>query len=251
MLKREFGVVIFVSCLILSSCAVKESAPPQTGVEGKDFGYYFRQGIDLLNHSDYAGAAEQFGKAIALNPKSARSYNLRGVAFFQLKNYRDAEEHFQKAVTLDPSYVEANNNLGSLYFSKRQYEKAQEMFLKTLSLSPDSVSALYSLGTLLLVQGKSEEGMSYLSRGIALDPEFLESHKAVVLQVSSSGPETPVIYFTYAKAFAARGDIDRTVEFLKKAETAGFRDWERIMTEKEFEAVRENPKIKEFIRSGV
>ncbi len=245
---RKFGVAAFGFCLILFSCAVKESAPPRAEAEAKEFGYYFRQGVDLLNRGDYSAAAEEFGMAIALDPKSVRAHNLRGIAFFQLKNYKDAEESFQKAVALDPSYVEAENNLGSLYFARRQYDKAKEMFLKTLSLSPDSVSALYSLGTLLMIQGKNKEGISYLSRGIALDPEFLESHKAMVLKVSSSGPESPEIYFAYARAYAVRGDVNKTVEFLKKAEAAGFYEWKRIMTEKEFDAIREDPRIQEFIR---
>lgn len=235
-------------CLLLSSCALKKSPPPEPGLEGKDFDFYLRQGISSLSRSDYESALEQFNKAIALNPNSARAHNLRGVAFFQLKNFKDAEEQFQNAVALDASYAEAYNNLGSIFFAKRQFDKAIDMFKKALSLSPDSVSALYSLGTLLLLQGKSEEGMSYLARGIELDPEFLETHKTLVLDVPSSGSEFSEIYFTYAKIYAARGNVDKTVEFLKKAQKAGFSNWQRIMEEKEFEAVREDPKVKEFIR---
>ena len=245
---KKIVIVLLGWCLILSSCALKEPLPAKPEAEAKNYSFYFRQGVTFLNRGDYADAIGEFSKAIALNPNSARAYNLRGVAFFQLKNYKDAEEHFQKAISLDGSYVEAHNNLGSLYFAKRQFDKAKDMFLKTLSLSPDSISALYSLGTLLLLQGKDEEGMSYLSRGIELDPEFLETHKALVLGLSTPGSEMAAVYFAYAKVYAARGNISKTVEFLKKAQKAGFIDWKRIMEEKEFEAVRGDPKLKEFIR---
>jgi tetratricopeptide (TPR) repeat protein len=247
MVNKKVGIVLLGFCLVFSSCALKKPPAAKPELEGRDFNFYLRQGITFLNRGDYAGAVEEFSKAIALNPQSARSYNLRGVAFFQLKNYKDAEEQFQKAVALDSSYAEAYNNLGSLYFAKRQFEKAKEMFLKTLSLSPNSVSSLYSLGTLLLFQGQVEQGMSYLSRGVELDPGFLETHKALVIDMPSSSSTMSEIYFTYAKIYAARGNIDKTVEFLEKAQNAGFHDWKRITEEKEFDAVRKDPKIKGFI----
>lgn len=245
---KKIGTVLLGFCLILASCSLKEAPAVKPKVEGKDFSFYLRQGIALLNRADYQGALEEFSQAIALNPNSARAYNLRGVAFFQLKNYKDAEEQFQKAVVLDGSYVEAYNNLGSLHFAKRQFDQAKEMFLKTLSLSPDYVPALYSLGTLLLLQGKDAEGMSYLSRGIELDPEFLDTHKVLVLDFPKPGSEMAEVYFVYAKVYAARGNVDKTVEFLKKAQKAGFINWGKIREEKEFEAIREDPRIKEFIR---
>jgi tetratricopeptide (TPR) repeat protein len=245
---RKIVIALLGWCLVLSSCAVKEPLPAKSEAEAKNYSFYFRQGVAFLNRGDYADAVGEFGKAIVLNPNSARAYNLQGVAFFQLKNYKDAEKQFQKAVALDGSYIEAGNNLGSLYFAKRQFDQAKEMFLKTLSLSPDSVSALYSLGTLLLLQGKGAEGMSYLSHGIELDPDFLDTHKALVLGLPTPGSEMAEVYFTYAKVYAARGNVDKTVEFLKKAQRAGFINWGKIREEKEFDPVRDDPKIKEFIR---
>jgi tetratricopeptide (TPR) repeat protein len=245
---KKIVIALLGWCLVLSSCALKEPLPAKTEAGAKNFSFYFREGVAFLNRGDYADAIGEFNKAIALNPNSARAYNLRGVAFFQLKNYKDAEEQFQKAVALDGSYIEACNNLGSLYFAKRQFDKAKDMFLKTLSLAPDSVSALYSLGTLLLLQRKDAEGMSYLYRGIELDPEFLETHKTLVLGLPSPGSEMAEVYFAYAKVYAARGNVGKTVEFLKKAQRAGFINWGKIREEKEFDLVRDDPKIKDFIR---
>jgi Tfp pilus assembly protein PilF len=248
MLNKTALAVAVGICLVLSACALKKSPPPAAGLGGEDFNLYFRQGVSFLNQGDYESAAEKFNKAIALNPNSARAHNLRGVAFFQLKNFRNAEEEFRSAVALDASYAEAYNNLGSVFFARQRFDRAIEMFRKALSLSPESVSALYSLGTLLLFQGKETEGMSYLSRGIERDPEFLEKHKALVVDLPTSETDMSEINFTFAEVYAERGNVEKTVEYLEKARKSGFRDWQRILEEKQFETVRDNPKIKEFIR---
>jgi Tfp pilus assembly protein PilF len=248
MLNKTALTVCLEICLLLSFCALKKSPSPPPGQEGQDFNFYFRQGISSMYQGDYETALERFDEALALNPNSARAHNLRGVAFFRLRDFKNAEEEFRKATALDASYAEAYNNLGSVLFARQQFDKAADMFKKALSLSPDSVSALYSLGTLLLLQGKSEEGMSYLSRGIERDPEFLERHPAVVVNLPSSGADMPEVYFAYAEVYAARGDAGKTAEYLEKARRAGFRDWERISEEKQFDTVRDDPRIKEFIR---
>jgi hypothetical protein len=38
-----------------------------------------------------------------------------------------------------------------------------------------------------------------------------------------------------------------TVDYLTKAREAGFTDWQRIMQAKEFEKVRDDPRIKKFL----
>jgi tetratricopeptide (TPR) repeat protein len=159
-----------------------------------------------------------------------------------------AEEQFRQALALDASYAEAINNLGSAYFASRQLEKAREMFEKALALSPDSISAHYSLGTLLFLLGEAEEGTRHLARGVELDPTFLETHPPLIVDVPSAEADMGEIYFTYAKIYAQKGHIEKTLEYLTKAKRAGFHNWHRIMTEKEFEAVREDSRIQGFLR---
>lgn len=135
-----------------------------------------------------------------------------------------------------------------MYFLRQQTEKAEEMFKKALSLGPDSIPANYSLGTLLLLQGRQEEGIRYLTRGIELDPDYLETHKTLTADVRTSGSDQSVLYFAYAKIYAARGEVEKTLDFLQKAKATGFRDWGRVASEKEFGKVREDPRIKDFLR---
>jgi tetratricopeptide (TPR) repeat protein len=55
----------------------------------------------LLGYDDFA--VHEFNKAIALNPRSGRSYMGRGYAYLEECNFKAAPPDFQKAVSLDPS----------------------------------------------------------------------------------------------------------------------------------------------------
>jgi tetratricopeptide (TPR) repeat protein len=105
------------------------------------------------------------------------------------------------------------------------------------------------LGILLSNLGRTDEGTRYLSRGIALDPDYLEKHKKLVTTFSSLSFDMKETYFTYAKAYASAGNVDKTVEYLDKTREAGFVDWPRILREKEFEKVRDDPRVKNFLKS--
>jgi len=242
-------VSFLVSFLVLTSCATIKTRPQaETKFKGQDFDFYFEQGTSSLRQGNYGMAIEQFDKAIFLNPNSDKAHNLQGIAYIHLKNYSAAEREFQKAVHLNLLYLEAYNNLGGVYFLRKQFEKAEEMFKKALSFGPDSISANYSLGTLLLLlQGRIEEGTRYLTRGIELDPDYLETHKTLTADVRTSSSDQSELYFTYAKIYAARGDIEKTLEFFQKARATGFRDWERVALGEDFEKVREDPRIKDFL----
>ncbi len=244
-------ILLLVTALFLSfsGCAThRESvtSPPESLEE--DYNFYLNQGSLLIRKADYPGAIDQINKAIAIKPDASQAYNLLGIAYFFEKRYNLAITKFEKALDLDSSYAQAYGNLGNAYLMRQQFGAAKEMFDKALSISPDLVSANYSLGALLLNQGKIEEGMRYISKGIELDPNFLERHKALVAEFSSPEFNSPEAYFVFARAYAAIGDIEKTAEYLRKAEKAGFKDWYRIEEEKEFEKIKQDPRIKQYIK---
>jgi tetratricopeptide (TPR) repeat protein len=244
-------ILLLITALFLtfSGCAThkKSVTSPPESLE-KDYNVYLNQGSLLIRKADYSKAIDQINKAIALKPDASQAYNLLGIAYFFEKRYNLAIAKFEKALDLDSSYAQAYGNLGNAYLMRQQFEGAKEMFDKALSISPNLVSANYSLGALLLNQGKIEEGMRYISKGIELDPNFLERHKALVAEFASPEFNSPEAYFVFARAYAAIGDIEKTVEYLKKAGKAGFKDWYRIEEEKEFEKIRQDQRIKQYIK---
>lgn len=242
-------VLVLVFSLSLFSCALRRQ-PEARGplVAGKDFNFYLNQGANFLRVADYDRAVESLTQAIALNPKSYRAYNLRGIAYFYQRNFQQSEDQFKQALSINPSYAEAYTNLGSLYFASRRIREARAMLEKAINLSPSSVAAHYTLRSLLLLTGDGETGAGYLRKAVELDPAYLDSHPPFEADIPETEKALGEMYFTFAKIYAEQGQEEKTLEYLEKARQAGFKDWERVKKEKEFEAVRQDPRVQAIIR---
>lgn len=244
---RGYSVGI-VLVLGLAGCALHQAGTPRPAKPGPEvFAVHLQQGLALLAQKEYGKAAAELKAAESLNPGSVKVHNYLGLCHFQQKDYDPALMEFQKAAELDPSFATAYNNIGGIYSMKLQFDRAEEMYKKALSLSPEMISANYSLGMLLSNLGRRDEGAIYLSRGIALDPDYLEKHQEYLSTFRSVSFDMKEAYFAFAKAYALTGDVDKTASYLEKARAAGFLDWRRILEDKEFEKVRDDPKIKKFL----
>jgi Tfp pilus assembly protein PilF len=247
MRRRRYAIGI-VLALGLAGCAARQAALPREEKPGSEvFDLHLQQGLALLARKDYGKAAAELKAAESLDPGSVKVHNYLGLCLFQQKDYDPALAEFQRAAELDPSFSTAYNNMGGVYSMRLQFDKAEGMYKKALSLSPDMIAANYSLGMLLSNLGRREEGTAYLSRGISLDPDYLETHQGSLSTFISASFDMKEAYFSFAKAYALTGDVDRTVSYLEKARAAGFVHWRRILEEKEFEKVRDDPKIKKFL----
>lgn len=246
-MKTKIWFLSMALLLCFSACATQKETSLAPSASA-DFKTYLWQGSTFLKQGEIGKAIIQLDRAIALNPNSPQAHNLLGIAYFKQENYKLAEEQLKKAIELDESYAQAYNNLGSVYFMSREFDQAEKMFKNALSLDSSLVSTYYSLGTLLINQSQFEEGLKYLSKGIELDPEFLEKNKAFTKDFSSYSFSTAEVNFTYAKLYAMTGNVDKAIFYLKLAKKAGFVEWNRVDTEKEFEKIKDDPRIREVYK---
>jgi Flp pilus assembly protein TadD len=58
------------------------------------------RGVEKFNAGNYAGAIDDFNKALMLNPENAEYYNLRGHALFSKGESKSAKTDFMKSKKL-------------------------------------------------------------------------------------------------------------------------------------------------------
>lgn len=87
-----------------------------------------------------AEAAEEYTKAIELDPENAVYYSNRAAAFTMQEDYTSAIEDGLAAVSLNPRYAKAYGRLGAAYLGVGNIDKATESYQKALELEPDNLS---------------------------------------------------------------------------------------------------------------
>jgi DNA-binding winged helix-turn-helix (wHTH) protein/TolB-like protein/Tfp pilus assembly protein PilF len=96
---------------------------------------------------DWAGAGDEFRKALALNPNIAWIHQAYGWYMMSMGRFDEAKTEMEKARELDPSSLTINIGRGRLFYFSRQYDEAIRHFEDIVAAEPndDSVhNSLYS-----------------------------------------------------------------------------------------------------------
>ncbi|MBI5218370.1 MAG: tetratricopeptide repeat protein [Bacteroidia bacterium] len=106
----------------------------------------FTNGKSKLKAGDYKGAAEDFTKAIQLNPKDMNYYLQRGMAYGLLEDYESAIKDYTTVITAEPKHIFAYISRGGAYNKTKKYEKALTDFNKAIEIDPENTEAYNNRG---------------------------------------------------------------------------------------------------------
>jgi tetratricopeptide (TPR) repeat protein len=140
-------------------------------------------------------------KAIALDPKFAKSYVKRAAAHFMIKQYAEAVADCNTAIGLDPILSEAYEARGDARRELEQYPEAIADHTKAIELNPENYRAYSGRSNTRFHMGQYAEALADCTRAIELKPQISESYRA-----------RGAVYFGSGQYAKAMPDYDKAIE---------------------------------------
>jgi Flp pilus assembly protein TadD len=167
--------------------------------------FYHVRGICHHSKGDYDKAISDFNEAIRLDPKSARYYNSRALAWLEQEEYDRAIDDAQRAIRINPNLASAYTNRGRAYQARGDIGLAIEDFKKCVQLDPN-----YPLGFM------------HYAWILATSPEARQRDADLALKYAEracklTNWEDGTCLGTLAAAYAEAGNFDEAVKWETKA----------------------------------
>ena len=212
----------------------------------------------MYGDNDLAGGAQQFQRALALDPANLDVLLNSAVLLGSLGRLDEALAVDEAIVRRDPVNVRALFNLGIYQREDGRLDAAIASFRTVLSLSPGNGGAHYGLGIALLQKGdapgalaeiEQETDESWKMYGLPMAYHALgrkansdAALAAVIAKYEKDGPEN------IAYVYAFRGEADKAFEWLDKAVKYGDPGLGEIVTESLFDKIHNDPRWLPFLR---
>jgi len=133
-------------------------------------------GESKLSANDFAGALEEFKKALAINPQLPSLNGYYGTALADTGDTPGAEAAFRKELASDPNDYVANFQLGKLLQGDANYAESRDRFERALAARPHDRGSRYQLALLDLEAGQAEQARAALESLIGENPQDVDAH---------------------------------------------------------------------------
>jgi Flp pilus assembly protein TadD len=121
-------------------------------------------------------AVEEFRKALALAPDSARERVNYGLALLRAGKVDEGMAELARAQKQDPSIPHTWFNLGIAFKKASEWEKAISQFERMVALVPDDAVSRYNLGYLYKLTDRPGEALREFEEATRLDPNMAGPH---------------------------------------------------------------------------
>lgn len=223
----------------------------------------------LRAEKSYADAIDYYRAAIKKSA-TAGLWNKIGITELQFGRHKDAIKSFNHAIKLDPKLAEAYNNRGAVYYisgaqqqtvaqragksvpggALKNYRKAVSEYQKALAIREDNASYHSNLGTAYFALREFPLAINEYVRAMQIDPQVFEHRSQTGIAAQMSSPEDRAYYsFVLARIYAKAGDLDRALEYLRKAMEDGYKEIDSVYKDQEFAMLRKDPRFAELMSS--
>jgi tetratricopeptide (TPR) repeat protein len=241
-----------IVCLLIPMCLLaldaQQVTPPPPVPDPKASAQELEEQGDLLRaQKRYLDSIDFYKAAIAKQP-TALLWNKEGMAYLLLQRPQEATKCFDRAIKADKHAAEGYNNRGYMEYRNEKYYKAIRYYQKALSLRPTDAVFHYNMGSAYFALHDYGRAAREYHAAYALDPDIFERVSKTGIMVQSTSPQDRAAFsFMVAKLYAQAGDLDHSLEYLRKAMEEGYKNINKVYTDAEFASLREDKRFTELM----
>ncbi len=213
---------------------------------------------------DWAGAEQEFKRAIQLNPGVAEIHHMYSHYLLAMGRVQESLEQSQRALELDPMSRAMNVHLGYHYLVAHEFDKAIAQYKKTIAMFPDAAESHMQIAYAYGLTGDHEQEAAEFLKHLELqheDPKFLSELREAyqtggirefwrkyqwVLDQHSQQQYVPFAF--RAMVYGLSGDNDQAFAALDKAYQAHESDLAELKSELGFMPLHSDPRWSELLR---
>jgi tetratricopeptide (TPR) repeat protein len=163
-------------------------------------------------------ALNAYRKAEELQANQAEPHLSSGQLLEQRAQYADAAEEYKKALQLNPA-SDAVIGLANIYMKGRRFPEAEEYLRQLVKLHPEEAAAHVQLGRVLSAENKNDDAIAELQAGLKIAPADLSAQRDLAETYVTAGKteEAEAAYRTLVASHPQDADFHRALgrEFLR------------------------------------
>lgn len=227
-------------------------------------GMYYPAGTGELDAADRASL-----RALELDPELAEAHSARGMVLLATGRLAEAEDAFIQASELDPQLYDAQFFRGRACFQDGRFAEAAELFRKASKLRDDYQAAFFAAQA-IEASGPREDARAAYAASLATVERHMEMNpddpRAATMRAVSlarlgrndeaiewgeraldDDPEDGGVHYNVACLFSVTGHVDRALECLEEAVSAGFGNAEWLARDPDLDPLRGDPRYERIM----
>ena len=178
---------------------------------------------------DYKKAYQMYLEAEIETGNNVKAKLGQAKALLKMNKVSQATEELEQLLEAHPENQEAYFLLGIIHFNNKRYDKAFEYLCECDSLDEKLMAQVYNfLGFIILEQGGARKAIEKFDMAIKKDSQYFYA------------------YYNRARAYAQIGNLDRTVDDLRKCINSKFITDEKIFKDESFSKLKDYPEFQDL-----
>jgi serine/threonine-protein kinase len=216
-----------------------------------------------MHDFDWAGAEQEFNKAIELNPNYATTYHMCAFYYALMERHDEALTTIKRAQELDPVSLGIITDIGVIFYFSGKYDKAVIQYRKALEMDPGFVRAYVTLGSAYGQMGRSQDAVDMIKKAMdlsgdraklaplgrvyALSGNKVEAQKAID-ELKELSKQRYISPYCLALIYASMDEKDQAMDWLHKAYEAHVSELIYLKVDPYLNKIRSDERFKTLLK---